>query len=509
MSTELEAYFTALRHDADELPTAAPDAARRRGQRRRRRAAVIAAVAVFLVVGTVAVAIGATLPKAQPQPAGTPTGTPAAPSAGPPTATPAAALTPTTFTKLAAVGPGIVFPAAHPLRFGTAVATGDRAYVCWQSETGQTSVAAVDLKTGRAAWGPVLLADFDDTAVVFWHPRYVLVIGSQDNGSEPDTTVFALDPGTGKVLLRVDVNSADDLVAGESTLVLGSRQDRETRGYDLATGQVRWTVADPPSRVVHSFGMLTAAGPPVESQRGEFTVPASVSSQFVQLAADGTAMLRDVATGAESARRTGAVGAVASGELDDMLAVDGVLYVVARQQPGVLRAVNLSGSPAPATLYTAAPGAELGRLLWCGAALICFAETSQDADRFVGFDPAGRTVRWQQDASADGLQVVNGMVLLNLRTRGGDQRSAVIDANGRQLLGEQAQAGAAGWIDELALLVLGTRRDGSGVDVAGVSPLTGKPVALGTVQDSRGCGWSRTHLICVTLAGVKVWRFAG
>lgn len=509
MSTELDAFFTALRHDADEVPAAAPDAARRLGRRRRRRAAVIAVVAAFVVVGTVAVAIGAALPKAQPQPAGTPTGTPSGTPAGPPSGTPAVALTPTTFRTLAAVGPGIGFAAAQPPRFGTAVTTGDRAYVCWQSETGKTSVAAVDLRTGRAVWGPVHLADFADAAVVYWHPRYVVVIGSNDNGSEPDGTAFALHPDTGKVALRVDIGSADDLVLGESTLVLGARQDRETRGYDLATGQVRWTVADPPSAVVHSLGVVTAAGGPLESQRGEFTVPAVTASQFVQLTADGTAILRDVATGAESARRTGAVSAAAAGQVDDVLAVDGVLYVVSRRQPGVIRAVNLSGAPAATTLYTAAPGVELGRLLWCGAARICFAETSQEVDRFVGFDPVGRAVRWQQDGSAGRAQVVNGMVLLNLMAHGGDTRSAVVDADGRQVLGEQAQAGAAGWVDGLAVLLLETGRDGSAVAVSGVSPLNGKPVALGTVEGSRGCGWSRTHLVCVTLAGVKVWRFAG
>ena len=509
MSRELDAFFTAMSHDADGLPAATPDTVRRLGRRRRRRATVIAAVTVFFLVGTVAVAIGAGLPKGPPRPAVTP-------SAVAPSGTSTAAVAPTTFQKLAPVGATISLANSQsPPRFGTVVTAGDRAFVCWQSESGQTNVVAVDLSTGRVAWGPVHVADFDDTAAVYWHPRYVVVMGRNDNGSRPDGAVFALDPGTGKVLLDVDVDNfeADDLVLGGSTLVIASRPDGKTRGYDLATGRVSWTVPDPASRIVQSLAVQTAAGSPPESQRGGLGGPPVATDRFVQFTADGTAILRDLATGAETARRPGAVGAVDpedNGQTqDEALAVDGVLYSIDRNRRNVVRAADLSGQGAASNLYTAESGVQLGRLLWCGPAQICVGEHREpDIDGIAGLDTGTHKVRWRQDGFVTRMQVVDGQVLLNLTTRAVDNRSVVIDPAGRPLLSEQAQAGAAGWIDGNALLVLQPRPDSRSTEVSGVSPLSGGPVPLGTVEDARGCGWSRTHLVCVTTTGITVWRFA-
>lgn len=502
MSTELDAYFAALRHDADELPAAAPDVARRLGRRRRRRSAVLAAVAVFVVVGTVAVATGAGLPHRRAQPAvptPVPTGLPTGPAASvsPPAQT--------VFRRLAPVGAGIGLGQTQPLRFGTVVTAGDRAFVCWQSESGRTSVVAVDLRTGRAVWGPVHLADFGDAAAVYWHPRYMLVTGRHDNGTRPDGTVFALDPATGKVLLHVDVDNfeADEVVIGASTLVVASRPDRTTRGYDLATGRVLWTVPDPASQVVQSVPVQSAAGSPPESQRGGFGGPPLAVDRFVQLTADGTAIVRDLATGAETARRTGAAGTT-----DDLLAVDGVLYTVDANARRAVRAIELTGQAAATTVYTADSGVRLDGLFWCGPARVCVGEhRDPDVDRVAGLDTGARQVRWRQDGLLTRLQVVGDRVLLNLATARGDGRSAVVDAAGRQLLAEGAQAGTAGWVDGNALLLLRGAQDGPAAAVAGVSPLDGGPVSLGTVDDGHGCGWSRTHLVCVTAKGVKVWRF--
>ncbi|GAA4264262.1 outer membrane protein assembly factor BamB family protein [Dactylosporangium darangshiense] len=499
MSTELDAFFAALRRDADEVPAAPPDAARRLGRRRRRQAAVVAVVAVFAVVGTIVVAIGAGLPRGQ------------QPPAGPSPVTPTAAQKPTTFQRLAPVGAGIGLGQLQPPRLATVVTMGDRAFVCLQSESGQTSVVAVDLATGRAAWGPVHLADFSDTAAVYWHPRYVLIMGRHDNGSRPDGTIFALDPATGTMLMHLDVDNfeADDVVLGESTLVTGARRDGKTRGYDMATGRVQWTVPDPASRIVDSLVMQSAAGSPLESQRGGFGGPPVATSQFVQLTADGTAIVRDLATGAESVRRAGAVSAATGDSRDQVLAVDGILYVIDRDKHGTIRAADISGPAAATDVYTATNGVQIGQPVWCGPNRICFEELGKPGDEHVtALDTAAQKVRWRQDGSIFRLQVVNGQVLLNLMTQSGDLRNAVVDASGRQILSEQAQTGTAGWIDGNALLVIGPGDRDSPTSVSGVSPLTGGPVQLGVVDDNRGCGWSRTHLVCATITGIKVWRFA-
>jgi hypothetical protein len=162
-----------------------------------------------------------------------------------------------------------------------------------------------------------------------------VIMGRHDNGSRPDGTIFALDPATGTMLMHPDVDNfeADDVVLGESTLVIGARRDGKTRGYDMATGRVQWTVPDPASRIVDGLAMQSAAGTPPESQRGGFGGPPVATSQFVQLTADGTAIVRDLATGAESARRAGAVIAATGDSRDQLLAVDGILYVIDRNKP--------------------------------------------------------------------------------------------------------------------------------------------------------------------------------
>jgi hypothetical protein len=255
--------------------------------------------------------------------------------------------------------------------------------------------------------------------------------------------------------------------------------------------------------------MQSAAGAPPESQRGGFGGPPIARSQFVQLTADGTAIVRDLGTGTESARRAGATRGDSGGSGNQALAVDGILYVVDHDKPGTVRAVDMSGPAAATDVYTTANGMQVVRPLWCGPTQICFEEQGSSGDEHVtGFDTASRKVRWRENGSILRLQVVNGQILLNLMTRSGDPRSAVMDASGRQILSEQAQTGTAGWLDGNALLILGGRDRDAPVSVSGVSPLTGGPVQLGVVDGNRGCGWGRTHLVCVTITGIKVWRFA-
>ena len=113
----------------------------------------------------------------------------------------------------------------------------------------------------------------------------------------------------------------------------------------------------------------------------------------------------------------------------------------------------------------------------------------------IGLDTGNGKVRWRQNGKATRAQVVNGFVLLNFSDGDNDRRSVVVDPAGRQLLTEQAQIGAASWVDGNALLVLQARQGDPAVTLSGVSPLSGRPVPLGTitVQDVRDCGWSRTR----------------
>jgi hypothetical protein len=472
---------------------------RRLGVRRRRRTSLVAVATAFVVVGAVAIVLGVGLPHGRPTDPATPT---------PPAATEA----PPTFGKLAPVGSGIAYGTSKPPQYGTVTAMGDRAFVGWQDEGGQISVVAVDLTTGRAVWGPIRLGTFHDFAGVYWHPRYVLVMGRNDDGTKPDGAIVTLDPQTGRTLLHVDVDGfeSDDIVLGETTLVIASRSDGITRGYDLGTGRVRWAVPDPPSRIVHSLPMQSAAGPPFTAQRNMLGGVPLATRQFVQLTADGTAIVRDLATGAEQARRTGAVSTVAAdGRRDEVLAVDGTLYGVDHTTAATIRATNLTRKTAPATIYTAGNGSRIGPPSWCGPARICFSEQGDPSlQGLVGFDTDHRKVLWRQDGFVSGAQTVDGRVLVNYRDPPGKHRAALYDAAGRQILNDRAQANSAGWIDGGSALLFGQASAGQDTELLGVTPLDADPVPLGTISGNAGCGWNRTHLVCATATGVKVWQFA-
>ncbi|WP_433222324.1 PQQ-binding-like beta-propeller repeat protein [Dactylosporangium sp. CS-047395] len=473
MSTELDPFFAALRHDAEALPAANPAQVRDRGRRRGRRRALATGAAAFAVVAVIALAIGIGLPHGRPH-----GGEPATPG---PTSTEA----PPRFEKLTPVGSPVGLGAAAGNRLATVQILGDRAFVCVQSEAGQVSVAAVDLATGRKVWGPLVVATFRDTAVASWHPKFVVVMGRHDDGTRPDGSVLTLDPATGKPLLQVDVDAfeQDDIVLGESTLVIGSRAQGTTRGYDLATGQVRWTVPDPSSRIVHSLPMQIPGGPGAAPLRSAVGGPFLALGQFVQFTADGTAIVRDVDTGAESSRRTGALSPSGSdGEHDDGVAVGGVLYAVDHASGATIRATDLTidqGKPAAATttVYTAGPGARIGQVQACGPGRICFTEQRANGMRLVDLDTGRRRTVWTREGVTRNWHALDGQVLVN----GLDEPGGIYDAAGRQLL--KAPARTQGWIDPRSALLFTT-----GNEVLGVAPLDGEPVPLGAIGPALGLG---------------------
>ncbi|WP_433063752.1 hypothetical protein [Dactylosporangium sp. CS-033363] len=489
MSTELDPFFAALRHDAEALPAAAPAHVRELGRRRGRRRALAVGAAAFAAVAVIALVIGVALPHGRPH-----GGEPATPG---PTSTEA----PPRFEKLTPVGSAIALGAAVSNRLATVQVLGDRAFVCLQNEAGETSVVAVDLATGRKVWGPLVVATFRDTAVIHWHPRFVVLMGRHDDGTRPDGSVLTLDPDSGKTLLKVDVDAfeQDDIVLGESTLVIGSRGEGTTRGYDLATGQVRWTVPDPSGRIVHSLPMQLPGGPGAAPLRSAFGGSFLATGQFVQFTGDGTAIVRDVGTGAEASRRAGVLSpSGAGGEHDDGVAVGGVLYAVDHGTGATVRATDLTKpGAATTTVYTAAQGARIGQVLACGPGRICLAEQSDNGMRLVDLDTGRRRAVWTRDGVTRDWHALDGQVLVN----GLDEPGGIYDAAGKQLLKEPGRR--QGWIDPRSALVF-TQDD----EVLGVTPLNGDPVRLGAIGAALGWGWSRTHLIAVVGDEIKVWRFA-
>jgi hypothetical protein len=490
MSTELDPFFIALRHDADGLPTTTPDLVRRRGRQRRRRIALTASFAAFVVLLSVALVAG-NRPDRKEQPA-------------PPVPADTPTSTPIKFDTLVPVGPGIRLGGSESADMGLPVIVGNRAFVSWKTEDDNlTVIAAVELATGRKIWGPVELASFSAITTPLWHPRYAVVVGRNDNGSRPVRTVFVLDPDTGRMLLRVDVDKLgiDHVLLGESTLVVGARSDRTTRGYDLATGQVRWTIPDPPSGIARIVPMEHSPGPSIAWQRNRLVGAPYTVREFVQLTTDRAAIVRDIDTGRETARRSGAVV-----DINTAVAVDDVLYSVDEASRNRVQAVDLTGSDPARTVYTATPGVTVHLPTVCGTSRICVGEREESGGTYlVALDTIANTVRWRQAGQYEVLSIASGQVLMEL-----DERSAIFDPSGRQLLNEQAQRASAMWIDDQAVLLVRYESvDASTRTVLlGVSPLDSDPVPLGTILDVRGCDTSRTHLVCITVNDIKVWRFA-
>jgi hypothetical protein len=210
-------------------------------------------------------------------------------------------------------------------------------------------------------------------------------------------------------------------------------------------------------------------------------------------------------TGANSTGRAGVVGPGGeAGPRDDVAAIDGTLYVVSPADSTRIRATDLTRSAATTTVYTAPGGTTVGAPFSCGPARICFSEHGPGRQSLAGFDIGGRRVLWRHDGSPDRLQVADGQVSVAAH----DRPAEIYDAGGRQLLRNRSGTDTAGWIDGRSALLFRRSETGSRTDVSGVTPLDGEPVPLGSVTGLLGCGWSRTHLTCLTEAGIKVWRFA-
>lgn len=498
MTTDLDPFFEALRHDADALSSGEPQTARRLGRRRSLRTVAGAAVGVLVLVGGITVAVrgGGGDREEVPHPATS-------------TTVPGRVVA---FDKMVPVGKPVTLPAGGTSRLGTVATVGDRAFVARQAEKGELDITAVDLITGKAAWGPKKVATFDDAAYVVWHPRYVLVLGRQDNGTRPDGAVIVLDQRTGNELMRLDVDNfeRDHVLISESRLFVDSRADKLLRAYDLGTGQVRWSVPDLPSATVHVSPMLTAGASELAGHRSQLdTASVYTFTQLVQLTADGTAIVRDAATGTELSRHAKAASVAGTDDQhDDVLAIDGVLYTATLSAPSLLRATDLLVGGATRSLYAGEAGAGIHALTPCGAGRLCFTEYRENpaSHQIVSLDTATGKPAWRHDYDPHDLRVVGGMVLTGTYAGRDDGSSALFDSAGRQLLTDLGSKGMASWLDTNALLIFRPAGDSSR-EVLGLSPVTGQPTPLGTV-DAAGCGWSTTHLICVTPEGIKVWRFA-
>ena len=322
-------------------------------------------------------------------------------------------------------------------------------------------------------------------------------------------------PAPRKVLLHVEVDNfeADDVVFGETMLVLGSRVAHNTRGFDLATGQVRWTVPDPGrrDRAQPADGELGR----IEARR---TAHQPADRQLPRRQGVCAAHHRWRSDPARSRHRAGSPPGEGGEHRRLRLRArrhDRGRWRALRRDPRHGGEADPGNGPgetriAERVLHTAEPGTTIAALTACRAARICFTENGQGdgevAHNIIALDTTTGKVLWKQDGVTRDLRVVGDRVLATIlvgrvtrRARSSTRPAASSSTRGARR--------ASPWLDPEAALIFRPSRDGTSTEVLGLSPLTSQPTSLGTLTGGRGCGWTTTNLICVTPDGIKVWRF--
>jgi hypothetical protein len=484
---DLDQLFRALQADADLIPSPNLSVVRASGRRRRLRHITVGVVAVGMIVGTVVVG-PALWSRATRPPADT------APSAA-------------TFTPLRAVGGEEVTldtQANGELKsIASAVADG-RGFAAWQDNRGVTTVAAVDIASGRRLWGPVMLDATSGWTGVYALPQAVAVFSVSTDSA--DFTFTVLDPTTGERLWQRKLHALDG-VPYESVLVIADRSTGMTEAVEWRSGRTLWKITDPSGSLLTVLGMRA---PKDRSFPGPSALWPYSDPRLVEVGADRVVRVYDVLTGHLLASRT-ALG-------NEALAYDGTVFAVRDSTatvPNQVLAYEAVGSDVPRIVYQSPHGtSRLRALAPCGLHRICLVEgwgTNNGADaEVVAVDLDAHASVWRiRSGDLDTLTPVGERVLG--RTDGGlvglygAGRSSVLVPEGSSLLADR--------VDDGRVLLLWPATDDAtqaarDTDVVGVIVATGERVTLGRIRISpMSCSWDTRFLLCATDTGFQVWRF--
>ncbi|GAA2472739.1 outer membrane protein assembly factor BamB family protein [Winogradskya humida] len=453
MSTDLDEIFASLNHQADGVPLGPPVAARRRGDQIRRTRFAITAVTVVVCLAFAGTSFAWRNHHTAP----------AAPT-----------------WSLAEVG--------SPRSFGvtvtyaaTAVST-KAVFTAWRGLDGVVGVSAADLHTGATTWLRKRLGTFDRLTGVVALPAAVLVNVRGDRGS----TMYVLDPATGRERWHFPYATDDDLVYYNDLLVTQSAATGETRALSWSDGTTRWTLPAEADRAQRTLGMH------VRSDEMSLTF---TDRNLIQITRSGKVEYRDAGTGTLRGTTAAIVPTGAPVAYEGIVFVPGTGFT-----PGATQIVRTElADPQPRNIYESLPGHHIDAIAPCGDRL-CLTVTPPDRSAVLTtIGPGFASTDWQTPATPDAtiVQPLGDRILVT-----GPSESILYTTDGRKV----TAAAHMSWIDKDSLLALPGPNGG---EIVRISALTGTRQVLGTMPPSDNpCAWTTDRLACPDETALRIFSLA-
>jgi outer membrane protein assembly factor BamB len=378
---------------------------------------------------------------------------------------------------------------ATPRNVSAAVEVGNGGLFVGLWSTGTRQVARYGLSDGRRTWARSVAFDPQILRYVFASDT-VLIEGVEGGQGR----VSVLDAATGDSLWTAAGSSRLGLGAAGSAVPLLTDDPSGSirlRYIDLRTGQTVWSTSAP---------------------AGTMVLPAAVGDHrevgaYLEVRPDGVTRLLDQSTGAVMA--TGQVGSIAlpGTQMGLQLLVVGHNLVVLRNLDGFSVSVTAYQLSDLRQRWQRVGGYTAGHATDCGP-VVCVALVQ--ASGVVGLDPATGTTRWQASGYWEASLIAADRLLAHRAAFGGvgvlGRSDGILDAYTGQLLVDlgdwspldpSAQAMTAPDPNDPSHTLFGT-----------LNPATGRLRPVGWLPaDVTYCRSPDDLLLCTTSDGVRIWRY--
>ncbi|KOX04756.1 Hsp70 family protein [Micromonospora profundi] len=399
--------------------------------------------------------------------------------------------------------------AERPRGMWTAVLD-DRAYLGYPLPDNRLEVVAVDAGTGDQLWRKPTNLTADRWTGLVAVPGAVAVL-ADGSGSTPGA-VAVLDGSSGAQRWQRSIRGDDDVHLSGDIAVLVDRTAGQLVGLRMGDGTEKWNTPSPRDQsggfrtAVRPVGSDKAASGPAFLDGTPRDPWAGKGRRLVQIGADRSARLLDVATGAVL-REWGNVA-----DLDDLVvAHEDRLYVAGNEGGFQLLAYDLGSDAAPVVLYRADNDQHRPKgLVACGERRACLVQVqSGDAERteVVAATEGETAVRW----SAPGTTALVPLGEHMLTQREYPKPTVTLyDAAGKPLA-LRDRPGVAARLDAGNLLVFAEAPStvADNRSVAGVWAGSGEFDELGELRDVRSasCSWNTRLIACGADKDFVLYRF--
>ncbi|MEU5903463.1 Hsp70 family protein [Micromonospora sp. NPDC047467] len=400
--------------------------------------------------------------------------------------------------------------AERPRGMWTAV-LGDRAYLGYPLPDNRLEVVAVDTGTGDQLWRKPTGVTADSWTGLVAVPGAVAVLANASGSSTP-RALAVLDGRSGAQRWHRSIRGDDDVYFSDDMAVVVDRAAGQLVGLRMGDGTEKWNRPNPRDQgggfrtVVRPVGSDKAAGGPAFLDGTPRDPWAGKGRRLVQIGADRSARLLDMASGAVL-REWGNVA-----DLDDLVvAHEDRLFVAANEGGFQLLAYDLGSDAAPVVLYRAGNDQHRPKgLVACGERRACLMQTqSSDAERteVVAAAEGETPVRWSAPGTT-GLVPLGEHVLTQREYP--KPTVTLFDAAGKPLA-LRDRPGVAARLDAGNLLVFAEAPSmvADNRSVAGVWAGSGEFDELGELRDVRSasCSWNTRVIACGADKDFVLYRF--